>query len=155
MILLVFFTLLAAGWGASKFFSAVEFEKDSLYIQSGSRIWPVDVEIAKSKKEREQGLMYRRRLAENSGMLFLFPEPQIVSMWMKNTLIPLDMLFIDKHGSIVHIEHNVRPRLRKTFSYGEPVSAVLELPGGTAKKRMIDEGAYVFYSSFDHAGLKD
>ncbi len=90
-----------------------------------------DVEIADTDEERRIGLMYRTSLPENGGMLFDFRrENTEQSMWMKNTLIPLDMAFIAKDGRIVRIEAMTTPRSLTSISSGEPVVAVLEVNGG-------------------------
>jgi uncharacterized membrane protein (UPF0127 family) len=152
--LLFLFVILALGWGITQHFSSITFEKDSLTIQSGSRMWPFEIEIAKTERQLEKGLMFRRRLPEDTGMLFEFPQPKVASMWMKNTLIPLDMLFIDAQGNILYIAQNTRPRSLATIRYDEPVAGVLELPGGTVKNRMLEIGDIVIHPFFDHTGLK-
>ncbi|RIY03656.1 DUF192 domain-containing protein [Aureimonas flava] len=102
----------------------------TLVTASGSH--PIEVEVAATPKEREVGLMNRETLAEGAGMLFDFRESRPVSMWMKNTLIPLDMLFVDKSGTIVRIARNARPHSLETIPSGKPVRYVLEINGGAA-----------------------
>lgn len=114
--------------------------------------WMFTVEIADTEELRGRGLMFRQRLAEDRGMLFDFGEPRQVSMWMKNTLIPLDMLFIRKDGTIAYIAENTTPGSLDTIGVSEPVLAVLELAGGIARKRGIRAGDTVFHRMFENAG---
>lgn len=107
-----------------------------------------DVEEARTPKEHEQGLMFRRHLATDRGMLFIFAEPVAVSMWMKDTLIPLDMLFIDSSGIITYIAEDTVPESLDAITAGVPVKAVLELPGGTCKKQGITAGDKVTHALF-------
>lgn len=90
------------------------------------------VEVADTPASRERGLMFRRTLAADRGMLFDFKFSQTVSFWMKNTLIPLDMLFIGADGRIVSIARDARPMDETAISSAGPVVAVLELRGGRA-----------------------
>jgi len=90
----------------------------------------ITVEIADTPEARSRGLMFRETLADDRGMLFLYPAPREVSMWMKNTLIPLDMLFVSKDGRIVRVARNAQPHSLTTIPSGEPVIAVLEIGGG-------------------------
>jgi len=104
---------------------------ESLEITTASGPHRFAVEIAATAAARERGLMFRRRLAANRGMLFEFGPPQQVSFWMKNTLIPLDMLFVDS-GRIVAIARNATPLSETPIPSGAPVTDVIELRGGRA-----------------------
>jgi uncharacterized membrane protein (UPF0127 family) len=90
------------------------------------------VEIADTPKTQERGLMFRRRLAADRGMLFDFKTAQPVTFWMKNTYIPLDMVFIGSDGRIVSIARNATPMSESLIASSGPVVEVLELPGGRA-----------------------
>jgi uncharacterized protein len=151
--ILFFIVIVLFFWGLWLYFSPVRFEKDSLYIQSGTRLWPVAIEIAKTPDQLKKGLMFRHKVRENTGMLFVYSEPQVVRMWMKNTLVPLDMLFIDERGVIVTIAQNARPRSLETISSDQPVIAVLELTGGITKLHKIAVGDTVIYALFDPTGF--
>ena len=109
------------------------------------------VEIADTDQSRERGLMFRQRLPEGHGMLFDFGEPRPVAMWMKNTYIPLDMLFIRADGTIAYIAENTVPKSLDTIGITEPVLAVLELPAGTAKAKDIRSGDTVYHRLFNNA----
>jgi len=106
------------------------------------------IELAETPDQRAQGLMFRRELAADAGMLFLFGNSDVRAMWMKNTLIPLDMLFIDETGKIVRIEQRTVPHSERTIVSGGPVSAVLELNAGTASRLVIKPGDWVRHPAF-------
>jgi len=106
------------------------------------------VEIADTEELRTRGLMFRQRLPEDRGMLFDFESPRPVSMWMKNTYISLDMLFIREDGTIAYIAENTVPKSLDTIGVSEPVLAVLELAGGTARKHGIRAGDTVYHRLF-------
>lgn len=93
-----------------------------------------DIEIASSLEEKERGLMFREEVAGNGGMLFCFGENYRPYLWMKNTLVPLDMLFLDKDGYILFIKHSARPHSLEAIGSGGEAWAVLELQGGISKK---------------------
>lgn len=93
-----------------------------------------EVEVAATPEARAQGLMFRRELAPGAGMLFDFGRDEVARMWMKNTFIPLDMVFVDRSGVVRGIARNTRPRSLDTISSRVPVRAVLELNGGEAER---------------------
>ena len=110
------------------------------------------VEVAKTNEEQAEGLMYRLELKKNGGMLFLFNNEKKASFWMKNTLIPLDIIFINKNGSINKIYKNTIPKsMKRIISKGE-VLAVLEINAGEANKHNIGYRSFInleeFISSF-------
>lgn len=130
-----------------------KFETDRLAIRTGEgEVHAFTVELAKTPAQRSQGLMYRRELARDRGMLFLYPRPGYRSMWMKNTYVPLDMLFIKADGRIVHVERRTVPESLRSISAGERVSAVLELRGGVTARLGIEEGDRVLHEAFGTAG---
>ena len=98
------------------------------------------VEIADSPAEREQGLMFRDSLARSAGMLFRYETPRAASFWMKNTLIPLDMLFADETGVVRYIHSNAIPGDTTAIKGGTGILLVLEINGGLAKRLGITEG---------------
>lgn len=118
---------------------------EPLIIHAGGSAYKFEVEIVSTPATREQGLMFRKSLGANAGMLFLYPEEQAVSFWMKNTLIPLDMLFLKADGRIAHIAHNAVPLDETPIESEAPVKAVLEVNGGTANALGIKEGDRVDY----------
>lgn len=107
-----------------------------------------NVELADEPEERRVGLMYRTELEEDAGMLFDFGEPQQISMWMKNTLIPLDMAFIDEQGVIRRIAANTTPRSLESIPSGAAVISVLEVNGGAFERLGVKEGDRVKHPIF-------
>lgn len=117
-------------------------ESNTVLIRSmtgGGRAYTVEYAVTPS--EKSQGLMSRESLPENEGMLFIYERPQIVDFWMKDTLIPLDMLFFNADKTLVHIEHNVQPHDETPRGPDVPVCYVLEINGGQAMENGLDEGA--------------
>ena len=110
------------------------------------------VEVAKTNEEQAEGLMYRLELKKNGGMLFLFNNEKKASFWMKNTLIPLDIIFINKNGSINKIYKNTIPKSKKRIISKGEVLAVLEINAGEANKHNIGYRSFInleeFISSF-------
>src|SRR6516162_4713742 len=110
-----------------------QFPKSELTIVSATGRHRFKVEVAETPEQMVQGLMFRRSLAPDAGMLFDYKQPTAATMWMRNTLIPLDMLFVDAHGKIVNIQQRAVPRSDDVIAAAAPVRAVIELNGGTAK----------------------
>ena len=98
------------------------------------------VEVATTEPERERGLMYRRFMPADRGMLFDFAKPQTITMWMKNTYIPLDMVFMNRAGDVTSIAADAEPLSERIISSGGPAFAVLEINGGLAAKLGIAVG---------------
>jgi len=109
------------------------------------------VELARTPEQLEQGLMYRRSLAADAGMLFEFGHVEPVTFWMKNTLIPLDMLFIAADGEVEGIHERAEPLSEAMIPSEYPVLAVLELKGGTVERLGIKPGDRVLYRLFGTA----
>ncbi len=107
-----------------------------------------EVEVVRNDADSAQGLMYRRNLAPDRGMLFDFARVQPISMWMQNTYIPLDMIFIRPDGTIARVAENAEPLSTRTIPSGEPVLAVLEVPGGTAARLGIKPGDRIEHPVF-------
>ena len=106
------------------------------------------IELADTPEKRSRGLMYRRSMQPNHGMLFDFQEEQPVAFWMKNTPLPLDMLFIDSTGTVLQIAADTVPFSETPVPSEQPVQAVLELNAGTARKLGIEPGARVRHPIF-------
>ena len=109
----------------------------------------VDVEVAATPETRTRGLMWRKELPAGQGMLFVFPEEEVQSFWMRNTLIPLDMLFINSAGRIVGIIERAEPRTLTGRSVGVPGRYVLEVPGGWSRKMGITRGGMVEFQGLE------
>ncbi len=123
-------------------------ELQTIEIASKTGVHAFQVEMAITSEEKERGLMFRRELPDGHGMLFDFMVDQNVAFWMKNTYIPLDMLFIRSDGRILRIAENTEPLSERNIPSGGPVRAVLEVIGGTAKKLGIAPGDRVGGSIF-------
>ncbi|HRJ70239.1 MAG TPA: DUF192 domain-containing protein [Beijerinckiaceae bacterium] len=106
------------------------------------------VEVMRTDAERAKGLMFRQSMPHDHGMLFDFKMDAPVAMWMKNTYIPLDMLFITADGTIARIERRTEPHSERTIASGGPVRAVLELNGGTAERLNLKPGDRVKHAMF-------
>lgn len=106
------------------------------------------VELATTPEQLSQGLMYRRSLAADAGMLFDFGVDRPVSMWMRNTLIPLDMLFITGDGTVVGIKERAVPGSLEIIDSPQPVRSVLEVNGGTARRLGLGVGDRVIHPIF-------
>jgi uncharacterized membrane protein (UPF0127 family) len=109
------------------------------------------VEIAADHASQEQGLMFRKEMAPDVGMLFEFPKPELQAFWMKNTILPLDIIFIRANGTISSIAPNAVPYSTTTIPSIEPVRAVLELNGGRAAQLGIEPDDVVHHAFFGNA----
>lgn len=118
-------------------------EQVPVLIHAGGSTYRFSVEIADTAEERSQGLMFRQDLAANEGMLFLYPAEKPVTFWMKNTPLPLDMIFIDGTGHIVHVAAMAKPFDTTPISSERPAKAVLEILGGSASQLGIKPGDVV------------
>jgi uncharacterized membrane protein (UPF0127 family) len=107
------------------------------------------VEIADTPEERATGLMHREEMAAAAGMLFVYERPQRVSFWMENTLIPLDMVFMDASGTVMHIHENAVPLDRTPIPGGNDIQFVLEINGGMAAMVGLTEGSQMRHPSVD------
>lgn len=122
------------------------FEKDVLIVEASR--WAChrfDIYVALTESQRSRGLMFVRELPAATGMLFVYGGDRVASMWMKNTYIPLDMIFIRFDGTVSSVIANTEPQSLKSQSAKEPVSFVLELNAGTAARLGIDENSRIFW----------
>ena len=126
-------------------------EKSSLTIETSSGAHRFDVEIADDQEERERGLMFRREMAADAGMLFLYDQVGPLVMWMENTYLPLDMVFIGPDGVVVSVAADAVPLSRNFIRSVEPAKAVLELNAGVAARLAIVPGALVRHAAFGTA----
>jgi uncharacterized protein len=123
-------------------------EPDSLEIVTSTGRHAFQIEIANNDATRERGLMDRRYMAADHGMLFEFDREAPVSFWMKNTYIPLDMIFIARSGAVTHVVANAEPLSERVIPSGGPCVAVLELNGGTAASIGLKVGDKVHHPFF-------
>ena len=129
---------------------------------SGPRVifpngFEVSVELATDPATRAQGLMYRDRLREGTGMLFFFPETAVEPFWMKNTLIPLDIIWIDEQRRVVHVKHDVPPCKTDpcpSHDPGVPARYVLEVAAGVARREGLREGDLLRFESLQNVVVR-
>ena len=123
--------------------------RDLLTIETSAGVkHAFKVEVVKDESERNRGLMFRQSLDDDGGMLFDYDPPEEISFWMKNTFIPLDMIFIGADGRIRRIAENTKPLSKRLISSGGRVRAVLEINAGTARKLGIAPGNMVSHPIF-------
>ena len=116
---------------------------------------PIESEVASTRDSRTRGLMWRYTLAEGTGMLFIFTREQPLSFWMRNTLIPLDMIFIDAKAKIVSIVENAEPRTLSSRPSTGPATYVLEVPGGYCTKSGVKAGSSVNFEGISNLVAED
>jgi len=121
---------------------------ESLEFVTATGAHRFEIEMARTEREREVGLMYRRSMPRDHGMLFMFPSEQPVSMWMKNTYIPLDMVFVSRKGRVTNLARNAVPMSETIIPSGPPAFAVIELNAGAARAIGLDVGDQVRHPSF-------
>ena len=140
---------LAAGAALAQ--DEIKFKRSSLVVETAAREIKFDVELALNDVERSRGLMFRDKLGPYEGMLFDFHQEAPVSFWMKNTLIPLDMVFIGGDGTVRHVHANAVPLSTDTIPSQFPVRAVLEINGGSARLLGIKPGDKIKHPIFGNA----
>ena len=140
-----------AGGAAAAQNAEIKFKRSSLVVETGGREIKFEVDLALNDVERARGLMFRDKLGPYEGMLFDFYQEAPVSFWMKNTLIPLDMVFIAADGTVKHVHANAVPLSTDTIPSQFPVRAVLEINGGSAKLLGIKPGDKVKHPIFGNA----
>lgn len=106
----------------------------------------IDIEVADNEQKTAQGLMHRSSMPENAGMLFLMPQEEIQGFWMKNTYIPLDMIFVNSNKEIVTIHHNTTPMNENSYLSTAPALYVVEVNGGFCNKNNIKEGDQIEFT---------
>jgi uncharacterized membrane protein (UPF0127 family) len=143
-LLVVVLALLVAGLAHSA--HAMRLEKLKLITQGAEHV--IDVEVTETLAEKAQGLMFRTRLPDTSGMLFFYETPQEITMWMRNTYIPLDMVFIRADGTVHRIERGAEPLSDRIIYSGGPVSAVLEMAGGATERLGLKPGDRIRHPLF-------
>lgn len=130
---------------------AADCAPDRLDLRQGETTLRFRVEVADDAAERSRGLMYREQLPRFGGMLFVYDAPEPVAFWMKNTLIPLDMLFFDASGRLAAVHENAVPGDLTPIPGGDAIQYVLEINGGAARRLGIVPGAELRHPALDQA----
>lgn len=138
--------------GAGRADGDIVFAADTLDIETDAARHAFRVELALTPKQRARGLMFRQTLEADRGMLFVYPRDQVITMWMKNTFISLDMLFIDQAGRVVAVRERTTPQSLAVISSGVRARAVLELAAGTAARLNLKVGNRVLSPVFSGGG---
>ncbi len=126
-----------------------DFSRSTLQIATpDGKLHKIDVWIADNDARRSRGLMFVEDMADDAGMLFIYPQPQSISMWMKNTHLSLDMLFVSADGRVHRVAENTKPMSTDTISSDGTVLAVIELKAGSAARMKIRSGAQVIHPAF-------
>jgi uncharacterized membrane protein (UPF0127 family) len=125
--------------------------RETLNLLTAQGTHAIDVEIADTPEEKAQGLMFRTRLDDKSGMLFFYETPQEITMWMRNTYIPLDMVFIRSNGTVHRIEARTVPLSEDIVASRGDVTACLELAGGAAERLGLKPGDRIDHRFFTAA----
>lgn len=125
--------------------------RETLVLATATGEHVIDVEVAETPREKEVGLMFRRSVPQGTGMLFPYEGAQEVTMWMRNTFVPLDMIFIRADGVVHRIEARTEPLSERTIASQGPVTAVLELAGGEAERLGVKPGDRVLHAHFKTA----
>jgi uncharacterized protein len=146
--LLVVLALLAAGLMMQ---SAHAMRLETLKLMTARGTHVIDIEVTETPAEKAQGLMFRTRLADTAGMLFFYDTPQEITMWMRNTYIPLDMVFIRADGIVHRIEARTEPLSENIISSRGDVTACLELAGGAAERLGLKPGDRIEHRFFKPA----
>ena len=128
--------------------SPTSFSKTSVVIETQTGVQRFTMELADAPGQHARGLIGRQSLAADAGMLFVYARPRQVSMWMKDTLIPLDMLFVRSDGIITRIVERTTPLSLATIRSEQTVRAVIELNAGSAKRLGIEVGNRVIHDAF-------
>jgi uncharacterized membrane protein (UPF0127 family) len=149
--LLLFAALIFSGPAFAQNVAQPKLRTTPLVIETSTGAHRFTVEMALSESERAYGLMFRENLGADEGMLFYFPSDQAVSMWMKNTPLALDMIFIGADGTVAKIVENTVPQSQTIISSVLPVRAVLEVKAGTARRMQIKPGNAVRNAAFGTA----
>lgn len=140
--------LLWFGLVSSSAVFAQECRDDTVYLKNAQTEIRFAIELAQTPEERAQGLMFRESMPRMSGMLFVFEHPQRVAFWMKNTLLPLDLIFLDKTGTVSRVHSNAIPHDETPIPGGDQVFAVLEINGGLAETFLIRPGTLMRHKIF-------
>ena len=145
---------MVAMMGALSAQTEIKMRRDTLILHTASGDHRIDIEVAESDREQQRGLMFRQSLGDNEGMLFPYPTPREITMWMRNTFISLDMIFIRGDGTILRIATDTEPFSDTIIPSQGEATAVLEMKAGSARRLGIKPGDRVEYKHFKPAAKR-
>lgn len=134
--------------------SEIKMRRDTLTLHTASGAHRIDIEVAETDREKQYGLMFRTTLGDSEGMLFPYGRPQEITMWMRNTYISLDMIFIRGDGIVHRVATDTEPFSERIVASQGDVTAVLEMKAGSARRLALKPGDRVEYKDFKPAALK-
>lgn len=154
----VLFCLLIAAMvammGALNAQTEIKMRRDTLILHTAGGAHRIDIEVAESDREQQHGLMFRQSLGDNEGMLFPYPTPREITMWMRNTYISLDMIFIRGDGIVHRIATDTEPFSENIIPSQGEATAVLEMKAGSARRLGLKAGDRVEYKHFKPAAKR-
>jgi uncharacterized membrane protein (UPF0127 family) len=139
---------LVAMMGALNAQTEIKMRRDTLTLHTAGGAHRIDIEVAESDREKAYGLMFRQSLGDSEGMLFPYPTAHEITMWMRNTFISLDMIFIRADGIVHRIETDTEPHSERIVASEGDVTGVLEMKAGSARRLGLNVGDRVEYKHF-------
>ncbi len=140
--------MLVGMMGAMNAQAEIEMRRDTLTLHTASGAHRIAIEVAESDREKAHGLMFRQSLGDSEGMLFPYPTAHEITMWMRNTFISLDMIFIRADGIVHRVETDTEPHSERIIASEGDVTGVLEMKAGSARRLGIKPGDRVEYPHF-------
>jgi hypothetical protein len=140
--------MLAGMMAATSAQAEMKMRRDTLTLHTASGAHRIDIEVAESDREKAYGLMFRQSLGENEGMLFPYPTAHEITMWMRNTFISLDMIFIRADGIVHRVETDTEPHSERIIGSKGDVTGVLEMKAGSARRLGLKPGDRVEHPHF-------
>ncbi len=134
--------------------SEIKMRRDTLTLHTATGAHRINIEVAESDREQQYGLMFRMSLGDDEGMLFPYPSPREITMWMRNTFISLDMIFIRGDGRVLRIANDTEPHSENIIASQGPATGVLEMKAGSARRLGLKPGDRVEYKHFKAASKK-
>lgn len=150
----LFVAALAMMMGATSAQTEMKMRRDTLTLHTASGAHAIDIEVAESDREKAFGLMFRRSMGDNEGMLFPYPTPQEITMWMRNTFISLDMIFIRADGVVHRIATDTEPHSERVIASEGNVTGVLEMKAGSARRLGLKPGDRAEHAHFKSAAKR-
>ena len=142
---------MVAMMGALNAQTEIKMRRDTLTLHTAGGAHRIDIEVAETDREQQHGLMFRQSLGDSEGMLFPYQKPRELTMWMRNTFISLDMIFIRGDGTVHRVADDTEPFSERIISSEGDVMAVLEMKAGSARRLGIKPGDRVEYKHFKPA----